>query len=131
MKLLFALLLMLLIPSAAVAKVMTEAEKINALIVSVETLPGAVFIRNGGEHDAKKAADHLRLKLRGAGRRVKTAEDFIRLCASESSLTGRKYRIRFANGNSVDSEQFLKEQLQRLEAAPAKPAERATAAKLH
>ncbi len=88
-----------------------ETAKINYLISSIETLKGATFLRNGGEHDAKAAADHLRLKLKNAGDRIKTAEDFIRLCGSRSSLTGEAYRIRFADGTTMDSEAFLRNRL--------------------
>lgn len=111
MKSLLILLLALLLPFAASAHAPTEAKKIEALIVSVERLPGAVFIRNGSEYDGKKAAEHLRMKWKYAGRRIKTAEDFIRYCATASSMTGKKYRIRFADGRSVDSEQYFHTQL--------------------
>ena len=116
MKILLALLLALLLPVAASAHGMTEPDKIDALILTVERLPGAVFIRNGSEYNGMRAADHLRLKYRNAGKRVKTAEDFIRYCATASSFSGKKYRIRFADGHSVDSEQFFHEQLRLIEA---------------
>src|SRR5512140_1268671 len=61
-----------------------EKKKIEFLISSVENFQGAKFIRNGVEYDGKKAADHLRMKLRSAGGKVQTADDFIRLCASKS-----------------------------------------------
>jgi hypothetical protein len=96
-----------------------EAAKIRHLIVSVETLKGSQFLRNGRAYDAKAAADHLRLKLKTAGDRVKTADDFIRLCGSRSSLSGEKYRIRFADGTTVDSEVFFRKKLKSF--APHKP----------
>ena len=82
----------------------------------METLQGVSFIRNGLEYDAAKAADHLRLKLRAAGDRVRTAEDFIRLCGSKSSLSGEPYRIRFPDGTSMDVEAFLRQKLKSLAA---------------
>jgi hypothetical protein len=94
----------------------TEARKIEALIAAVEAHPDAVFIRNGSEHDAAQAAGHLRLKWRSAGNRIGTARDFIRYCATQSSLTGRKYRIRFADGREVDSAVFFEAELKRIEA---------------
>jgi Family of unknown function (DUF5329) len=69
----------------------------------VETAKGMVFIRNGSEYDAAAAAKHLRQKLAYAGERVKTAEQFIQYCASESSMTHRKYTVRLADGTTVDS----------------------------
>jgi hypothetical protein len=88
-----------------------EDQKINFLITSIETLGDATFVRNGTAYDAKTAADHLRLKLRHAGTRVRTADDFIRYCASVSSLTGTPYQIHFADGHVETSEFFLRQKL--------------------
>ena len=101
------------------AQAPAEAAKIRYLIASVETLEGSQFLRNGRAYDAKAAADHLRLKLRTAGDRLKTADDFIRLCSSKSSLSGEKYRIRFAGGTIVDSEVFFRKKLKSF--SPDKP----------
>ena len=88
-----------------------ETVKIRYLIASVENLEAAKFIRNGREYDAGAAANHLRQKLKWTGSHVKTAEDFIRLCASESSVTGEPYLIRFANGTTVKAEVFFRNKL--------------------
>ena len=50
----------------------------------------------------------MRTKLRLAGSRVKTAEDFIRYCGSESSVSGKPYEIRFPDGQVVRSADFLR-----------------------
>ena len=92
-----------------------ENQKIQYLISTIESLPNAQFIRNGTTYDAKSAADHLRLKLRGAGSRVATAEDFIRVCASVSSVSGSPYQIRFADGVTITSEAFLRQKLREFE----------------
>ena len=84
-----------------------EQKKITYLIDSVAALQSATFIRNGSEYDAKRAADHMRLKLRFSGNRVKTAEDFITYCGTSSSMSGVKYTIRFRDGRVVDSATFL------------------------
>jgi len=119
--LLASLLLALVFAPIALAKTPpAEVRKIEALIAAVESTPEAVFIRNGSEHDAAAAADHLRLKWRHAGDRIRTARDFIRYCATKSSLTGRRYTIRFPGGRVVESAVFFEEELQRIEAA-AKP----------
>ena len=88
-----------------------EGKKIEYLIAAVEALQGASFIRNGTAYDAKAAAAHLRLKLRSAGSRVATADDFIRLCASVSSVSGKPYLIRDADGSTVTAEAFLRKKL--------------------
>lgn len=53
----------------------------------------------------------MRTKLRIAGSHVKTAEDFIRYCASESSVSGKPYEIRFPDGRVVYSADFLRQKL--------------------
>ena len=88
-----------------------EKKKIEFLISSVENLKGAIFIRNGSEHDGKAAAEHLRMKLKNAGSYVKTADDFIRLCASKSYITGRPYMIKLSNGKTIKSEEYFREKL--------------------
>jgi len=108
---LWFLALLSLIAGTLHAEEPVEAAKIRYLIASIETLEGAQFVRNGRAYDAKAAADHLRLKLRTAGDRVKTADDFIRLCGSRSVLSGEKYRIRFADGTITESELFFRNRL--------------------
>lgn len=88
-----------------------EKKKIEFLISSMENLKGAKFIRNGSEHDGIEAAKHLRLKLRKAGNHVQTANDFIKLCASKSFITGKPYMIRLSNGKTITSEKYLREKL--------------------
>lgn len=95
----------------AIAQQDIEQQKINYLIASVEALKDVSFIRNGSAYTAEQAASHMRLKLRMAGSRVKTAEDFIVYCATESSVTGIKYTIRFPDGHTIESATFLRNQL--------------------
>jgi hypothetical protein len=89
----------------------TERSRIEYLLGVVASLHDAQFIRNGRAYDGQAAVSHLRTKLRAAGSRVQTAEDFIRYCASESSVSGKPYEIRFADGRVVLSADFLRQQL--------------------
>jgi hypothetical protein len=109
------LLLSLSAMSVAAGPTPLEERRIEFLIAQIENLQNAQFIRNGTAYDAKAAADHLRLKLKNAGSRVATAEDFIRLCASVSSLSGQPYQIRFSDGRVVSSEAFLRQRLAELQ----------------
>jgi hypothetical protein len=88
-----------------------EKQKIEFLISSVENLKGTKFIRNGSEHDGKQAAEHLRMKLQKAGARVQTADDFIRLCASQSYISGKPYLIRSSDGKTVTAEEYFRKKL--------------------
>ena len=88
-----------------------EQQKIEYLIVTVADLRDATFIRNGQEYDAEHAAAHMRLKLRYAGDRVRTARDFIVCCGTGSSISGTPYSIRFHDGRSIESATFLRGKL--------------------
>ncbi len=55
---------------------------------------GCTFIRNGDEHPAKEAKEHLEMKYNYAKGRIKTAEDFINNIASKSSLSRKQYQVR-------------------------------------
>ncbi len=112
MRSLFALLVLLLGGLAhAESPDVLEGRRIEYLIASIESLKNAEFVRNGSAYDAHAAADHLRLKRQKAGSRVATAEDFIRVCASVSSMSGAPYQIRFTDGRLVTSESFLRARL--------------------
>jgi hypothetical protein len=106
-----AFLILALFPAAVNARDNIEKKKIEFLISSVENLKGAIFIRNGSEYDGKQAAEHLRMKLSNAGGKVQTADDFIRLCASQSYITGKPYMIKLSNGKTIKSEKYFREKL--------------------
>ena len=97
------------------AKAPSEREKIEALVAAVEKLDGAKLVRNGAEHDARSAAEHMRRKWKSGAKEIKTARDFIRLAATKSSTTGKPYLIRFEGGKEVESAAFLTEKLEVME----------------
>jgi hypothetical protein len=112
------LVLVLIFATPALGQQELERAKIEYLIDSIAQLHDAVFIRNATDYDATQAADHLRLKLRNAGARVRTAEDFITCCATASSTSGEKYRIRFADGHVVENAVFLRQKLAEFRGPP-------------
>lgn len=99
----------------AEAAPLTEGQKIDRLLAYVGGLEGAVFIRNGKEYGPAEAAKHLAYKREKAGDRVKTANDFIRVCASHSYLSGEAYLIRLMDGRTRTAEDVLREELSRIE----------------
>jgi hypothetical protein len=90
---------------------LSEQETIEHLIAAVANLDGAVFIRNEEQHTPAEAADHMRRKWRSQADRIHTAEDFIDLAATGSSVSGKPYVIRFPDGAQVESAQWLRQQL--------------------
>jgi len=87
----------------------TKAE-IDELITYVQT-SGVRFIRNGTEYSAAEGAQHLRDKLAKAGDRVKTTEDFIAGIASRSYISGKPYLVKFADGHTQPTGDWLKAHL--------------------
>jgi len=110
-------LLCLFLVTVAAAAAEPGAE-IEALLAYVGNLDGAAFLRNGSSHTPAEAASHLRLKWSNQRGGIATAEDFVRLCGTKSSLSGRAYLIRFADGREEPAAQVLLRQLQVIRRAP-------------
>jgi hypothetical protein len=104
-------LVVALLTSPTWARDAREQARIEFLIRGVETSTGVKFVRNGSEYDGAAAAKHLRMKLAHFGGRVKTAEEFVKYCASESSMTHQKYQIRLADGTTTDAAAYFNAKL--------------------
>lgn len=89
----------------------TEAE-INYLLKYVEDTD-CQYERNGDFHDGLAAAKHIRKKYRYFEDEIGTTEDFIRLSATQSSMTRKKYRIHCEDQPIIDSAQWLGQELRR------------------
>ena len=92
-----------------------EQARIDFLLHQVETSVGLKFIRNGAEHDGVAAGAHLRSKLGASEARVATAEDFIKYCASESSMTHQKYKVKAADGTVLDAAAYFQAELRKFD----------------
>lgn len=101
--------------STAPAASRTETEKIEALIAALAELKDATFIRNGEPHDVEAAVEHMRRKWAWKKREIHTAEDFIRIAATGSSVSGDRYLIRFADGREVASADWFRQRLAEIE----------------
>ena len=96
-----------------------EQVLIDKLIRHVEMQKGMVFMRNGSEYTCEQAAKFLRGKLESMGKEVSSARDFIERIATKSSMSGKPYQIRLADGTVVPAGHYLHEQLKRIESQPA------------
>ncbi len=65
------------------------------------------FFRNDKEHTAGEAAAHMQRKYDHFKAEIKTPEDFIRLTATRSLMTGKPYYIRLKDGKKISSEAWL------------------------
>ena len=98
-----------------------EQKKIDALIVEVERMTDAVFIRNGNQYTADLAAEFLRRKWQAYRSEIHSAADFIDKVASFSSTTGKPYSIRWRDGRERLSAEFFRTKLSLLETRTIKP----------
>jgi hypothetical protein len=103
------------------AAVAAPVDEIESLLGYIGGLHDAVFIRNGDEHTPTEAESHLRLKWSHQKDEIKTAEDFIRLCGTKSSMSGKPYTIRFADGHEEPAAEVLLKQLAKIRAPKASP----------
>lgn len=91
-----AVLFCLVCAPAALAEEHMDGE-IDHLLETVAN-SNCVFVRNGKEHGAEAAKDHLSLKRRRGKRYFSSAEEFIDRLASRSSWSGKPYYIRCEDG---------------------------------
>jgi len=109
-----ALFAMAALPALA-APPAQEQSRIEKLIRYVESQKAMKFIRNGTEYTPEDAGKFLRGKLEAMGSEVTTARQFIKRIASRSSMSGQPYHVRLADGQMLLAENFLEEELQRIE----------------
>jgi hypothetical protein len=73
---------------------------------------GCRFYRNDKAHTAAKAAAHMQRKYEHFKDEIKTPEDFIRLTATRSLLTGKLYHVELGHGKNITSETWLRQALE-------------------
>lgn len=86
---------------------------VTALIAALRD-SGCRFKRNGSWYDADKAARHLQRKydyIKNKGQ-LKSAEQFIELAGTGSSVSGKPYQVQCAGVPVQDSARWLRERLQ-------------------
>jgi len=116
-----SLLLLLALVTAAPAGAApppAAAREIEGLIAALGA-SGCDFQRNGSWYPAKKAEQHLRRKYDYLRERdkVATAEQFIALAGTRSSMSGRAYSVRCPGKPVVDSAAWLQGRLRVLRGA--------------
>ncbi len=90
--------------------------RIQDLLAFVED-SGVTFIRNGTKHNATEAAKHMRKKRDHYQKDIRTPEDFIRLTATKSLVSGRKYQVVTREGKTLLAGDWLLAALGHLRAA--------------
>ncbi|WP_347900695.1 DUF5329 domain-containing protein [Pseudomonas purpurea] len=86
------------------------AQEINGLLTFVEH-SGCQFVRNGSEYPGVEARAHLQKKLDylEGKNKVQSAEDFIELAATKSSMSGTAYTVKCPAGEQPAGPWLTKE----------------------
>ncbi|SET22858.1 DUF5329 family protein [Thalassotalea agarivorans] len=90
---------------SAVSIADTQAE-INYLLAQVSS-SNCKFERNGKKYEAKDAVKHIKKKYDYFEADIETAEDFIKLSATKSTMSGKYYMMHCPSQKPVKSEQWL------------------------
>jgi hypothetical protein len=80
-------------------------------LINYVSKSNATFVRNGTSHSPTEAVSHIKAKYEHFKDQIKTPEDFIRLCASKSLVTGKPYLVRTPDGKEMRLDAWLSEAL--------------------
>jgi hypothetical protein len=107
------------VAGAATPSANTQAE--IAHLLSYLEASRCEFYRNGTWHDSRAARAHLEKKKNYLVNRsmIGSAEDFIRMAGTASSVSGEKYQVRCRPSPAVPSGEWLRAELERFRAARA------------
>jgi len=105
------LLLSLLLTLSLSAKDELHKE-IDHLLNYVKTTE-CTYIRNGDSYKGAKAMSHIKRKYDYFEDDIHTAEDFIRLSATKSTMSNSKYHIKCPDQPEVESGKWLLDELAR------------------
>jgi hypothetical protein len=88
----------------------TRDREITYLLNAVAT-SDCTFFRNDVPYSSSEAAVHIGKKYDYLRDKIGSAEEFIELCASQSSMSGKPYMIKCGDSDAVPSRAWLKNRL--------------------
>ncbi len=98
------LALTLLVSGAAFSATMDE--EIDFLLETVGN-SGCIFTRNGKDHAAEAARDHLQMKRKTGARYFDSSEEYIEKLASKSFWSGKPYYIQCGSESRVTAGEWF------------------------
>jgi len=104
------LFLSLFVFSVTQAQESTCKSEIDHLLATIKKTQ-CTYLRNGSSYTGVEAFEHINKKYIYYIDDIQSAEDFIRLSASESSMTGRPYYIKCPGEENVKSAVWLQKVL--------------------
>ena len=88
-----------------------QVEQIIAPLITYVSKSELRFVRNASEYTPQEAAAHMEKKYQHFRDDIDTAEDFIKLCATKSLLTGKPYLVVDRQGNKTRTSDWLRAEL--------------------
>jgi len=85
-------------------------KEINHLLDYIKTTP-CEYERNGTTYKGSEAVVHVQKKYDYFKDKIASAEDFVRLCATKSELTGRAYYVQCPSEAKQESAAWLLKEL--------------------
>ncbi len=113
-RIILAALALVFVQHAAAAESLDQT--INFLIDHIAKAD-AVYTRNGGTYTPAEAVEHIKAKYEHFKKEIKTPEDFIRLAASKSLLSGKPYTVKPRGEKEQTMSEWLTAALQEHRAA--------------
>jgi hypothetical protein len=71
------------------------------------------YVRNGTPYNGQEAVEHIQNKYDYFKKEIVSAEDFIRLSATKSTMSGKMYIIKCPGSPDMQSRKWLLEELKR------------------
>lgn len=87
-------------------------KEINHLLDYIKTT-SCDYERNGTTYKGSEAVVHVQKKYDYFKDKIASAEDFVRLCATKSELTGKAYQVQCANEPKQESASWLLKELKK------------------
>jgi Family of unknown function (DUF5329) len=109
----FAVALIFLSISAGQLPAAESLENSIKFLLDYVAKSDVTFVRNGQTHTPQEAVDHIKAKYEHFKEEIKTPEDFIRLSASKSLLTGQPYLVRTKDGKEIQLSAWLTDALKK------------------
>ncbi|MDK1287600.1 DUF5329 family protein [Pseudoalteromonas umbrosa] len=103
---LYLVIFMLWSATYSLKSIASTAAEIQHLLTFIET-SNCQYERNGSLHTARDAKQHISKKYHYYQDDIESAEDFISLTASKSSLSGKPYLIHCSNNKPIKSSEWL------------------------
>ena len=101
------LCLLLLVAGASVARQPASLQQTIGHLLDTVNQSGLTFNRNGESYTASEAANHMHNKYEHFQDEINTAEDFIRLCATRSLVSGKPYTLVGSDGREMATADWL------------------------